>query len=158
VRRLDRQLGVLAEAARRLPDPRFQPAVTHSAEQILTQRVTVGGAVDVLREIVAQLRAYWPDVEIVVRGDCGIAVPEVYDFCEAENLLYVLGFAANEVLQAEDSIVAESGPSAVRLNVGQSRVQGLTAQHLGPKNSPKNFRRRKCFCWSPAFRLLLTAL
>jgi hypothetical protein len=39
VRRLDRQLGVLAEAARRLPDPRNQLFVTHTSERILTQRV-----------------------------------------------------------------------------------------------------------------------
>lgn len=57
------------------------------------------GAADVLGEIVAQLRACWPDVPIVVRGDCGFALPEVYDFCEREKLLYALGFAANAVLQ-----------------------------------------------------------
>lgn len=39
VRRSDRKLGVLKEAARRLPDPRCQSLVTHSAEQVLTQRV-----------------------------------------------------------------------------------------------------------------------
>jgi hypothetical protein len=57
------------------------------------------GTVDVLREIVEQLRAVWPDVPIHVRGDTGFAVPEVYDFCEAENLPYALGFASNEVLK-----------------------------------------------------------
>ncbi len=48
VRRLDRQLGVLREAARRLPDPRAQKFVTHSTEQILTQRVyqILGGYFD----------------------------------------------------------------------------------------------------------------
>jgi hypothetical protein len=39
LRQLDRELGLLAEAARRLPDPRSQMFVTHSAEQILTQQV-----------------------------------------------------------------------------------------------------------------------
>jgi hypothetical protein len=39
VRELDRQLGILAEAARRLPDPRAQDFVTHSAENILVQQV-----------------------------------------------------------------------------------------------------------------------
>lgn len=57
------------------------------------------GAADALREIVAQLRAAWPDLPITVRGDCGFALPEVYDFCEAEKLPYVLGFPANEVLK-----------------------------------------------------------
>jgi hypothetical protein len=57
------------------------------------------GAVDVLREIVAQLRTHWPDVPILVRGDTGLALPEVYDFCEAEKLAYALGFSTNAVLK-----------------------------------------------------------
>ncbi|MCA8999867.1 MAG: transposase [Planctomycetaceae bacterium] len=39
VRQWDRELGILAEAARRLPDPRSQLFVTHSAERIPTQQV-----------------------------------------------------------------------------------------------------------------------
>lgn len=57
------------------------------------------GAVELLSAIVGQLRAAWPDVTILVRGDGGFAVPEMYDFCEAERLDYVLGFAGNAVLQ-----------------------------------------------------------
>lgn len=57
------------------------------------------GTADVLREIVQQLRAAWPDVPITVRGDCGFGLPEVYDFCEAEKLFYALGIAANAVLK-----------------------------------------------------------
>src|SRR5262249_45333096 len=45
------------------------------------------------------LRAAWPDVLILVRGDTGLAVPEVYEFCEAEGLLYAFGDASNEVLK-----------------------------------------------------------
>jgi hypothetical protein len=39
VRELDQRLGYLADLARRLPDPRAQPFVSHSAEQILSQQV-----------------------------------------------------------------------------------------------------------------------
>jgi len=39
VRQLDRELGILAEAAQRLPDPRSELFVVHSAERILTQQV-----------------------------------------------------------------------------------------------------------------------
>src|SRR5262249_6008927 len=31
--------------------------------------------------------------------DTGFAIPEVYEFCEREGLLYALGFASNEVLR-----------------------------------------------------------
>ena len=57
------------------------------------------GAVDVLRGLVRALRAAWPDVLILIRGDSGVATPEVYEFCEAEGLLYALGFTSNEVLK-----------------------------------------------------------
>src|SRR5258707_1801590 len=39
LRLLDKELGVLAELARRLPDPRAQKYVTHSREALLTQEV-----------------------------------------------------------------------------------------------------------------------
>jgi hypothetical protein len=56
------------------------------------------GAVDILRALVAQLRAAWPGVRILGRADNGLGVPAVYDFCEAEQLDYVLGYASNAVL------------------------------------------------------------
>ena len=57
------------------------------------------GAVSTLRSIVRALRAAWPDLLLLVRGDTGMAVPEVYEFCEEEGLLYVFGYASNEVLK-----------------------------------------------------------
>lgn len=57
------------------------------------------GAVTTLQPIVQALRAAWPSVTILVRGDSGLATPEVYEFCEAEGLLYAIGYASNEVLK-----------------------------------------------------------
>ena len=57
------------------------------------------GAVDILRPVVAALRRAWPHVTILVRGDCGLALPAVYEYCEAEGLLYAFGYASNAVLQ-----------------------------------------------------------
>jgi hypothetical protein len=57
------------------------------------------GVVATLRRLVAALRAAWPDVLILVRGDSGLAVPEMYEFCEAHGLLYVLGYSSNDVLK-----------------------------------------------------------
>ena len=39
IRELDQKLGILAEAARRLPEPGSERAVTHTAEDILIQQV-----------------------------------------------------------------------------------------------------------------------
>jgi hypothetical protein len=57
------------------------------------------GVVATLHRLVAALRAAWPDVLILVRGDSGLAVPEVYEFCEAHGLLYALGYSSNDVLK-----------------------------------------------------------
>jgi hypothetical protein len=43
------------------------------------------GAGDILDALVTRLRAAWPDVRIKVRSDNGLAVPGLYDFCEANN-------------------------------------------------------------------------
>jgi hypothetical protein len=57
------------------------------------------GAVDILRAIVAKLRAAWPGVRILVRADNGLGVPAVYEFGEGQNLGYVIGYASNAVLE-----------------------------------------------------------
>jgi len=58
------------------------------------------GSVETLRVIVERLRAAWPHVLILVRGDNGLAVPAMYDYCEAQGLLYAFGYATNDVLSA----------------------------------------------------------
>lgn len=57
------------------------------------------GVVDILREIVDHLRGVWPDIRILLRGDCGVGGPQVYEYCEAAGLSYAVGYAANEVLK-----------------------------------------------------------
>lgn len=56
------------------------------------------GAVSVVAAIVRKLRAAWPGVVILVRGDTGLAVPEMYEYCETDGLGYVFGFGPNAVL------------------------------------------------------------
>jgi hypothetical protein len=57
------------------------------------------GAVGVLETIVTALRRVWPDVLLLVRGDCSLANPALYEFCESQGLLYAFGYASNAVLQ-----------------------------------------------------------
>lgn len=57
-------------------------------------------AVIELRRIVRRIRKAWPRVKVLLRGDSGFANPEVYDFCEAERIDYVLGFPTNDKLSA----------------------------------------------------------
>lgn len=57
------------------------------------------GAVAILEGIVQQLRAAWPEVQIRVRADSGLAVPAVYEFCEEHHLGYAIGYGGNAVLE-----------------------------------------------------------
>jgi len=57
------------------------------------------GLVGALDRIVRRLRAAWPDVLILVRGDNGGAGPDLYAYCEAQGLLYAFGYSSNAVLQ-----------------------------------------------------------
>jgi hypothetical protein len=59
------------------------------------------GVVDTLDRIVKRLRAVWPNVLILVRGDNGGAGPDLYDYCEAQGLLYAFGYSSNAVLQRQ---------------------------------------------------------
>jgi len=63
-----------------------------------------GGAVSVLKRIVAKLREAWPQVRILIRGDSGFAKPEIYDWCEREGIDYLIGLATNSRLR---QLVAE---------------------------------------------------
>lgn len=58
------------------------------------------GAVTTLQSVVQALRRAWPHVTILVRGDTGLATPEIYEYCESEGLFYAFGYASNEVLKA----------------------------------------------------------
>lgn len=63
------------------------------------------GALETLQELVPQLRAAWPDVEILVRADSGYALPELYEFCEEQKLKYVIGYATNGILRARTQVL-----------------------------------------------------
>ena len=66
------------------------------------------GAAEILDRIVTQLRAAWPGVRIQVRSDNGLAVPHLYDYCEAQSLPYAFGYATNAVLErATDQALAD---------------------------------------------------
>lgn len=53
----------------------------------------------ILKLLVARLRREWPDVRIVIRGDSGFCRHRVMNWCERNNVGYLLGLARNSVLQ-----------------------------------------------------------
>jgi hypothetical protein len=58
------------------------------------------GSVKELQRIVKQIRAVWPEVRILVRGDSSFCREELMAWCEAESVDYLLGLAKNERLKA----------------------------------------------------------
>jgi hypothetical protein len=57
------------------------------------------GALAILSRIVGRLREAWPGVEIEIRADAGFAVPEIYEYCEAEGIDYTIGLISNPRLE-----------------------------------------------------------
>jgi Transposase DDE domain group 1 len=52
-----------------------------------------------LRRLIARLRANWPRVEILLRGDSHYCAPEVLRFCRANQVDWVLGVATTPTLR-----------------------------------------------------------
>jgi len=57
--------------------------------------------VSILKRIVRKIRQAWPEVGIIIRGDSHYASPEVYDFCEEEDLKYVFGLTPQNPMWEE---------------------------------------------------------
>src|ERR687898_492358 len=61
----------------------------------------------VLRHVIGHIRARWPAVDIVVRGDSHYARPEAMTLCERKRVGYVFGLAGNAVLLRRVGDLAE---------------------------------------------------
>jgi Transposase DDE domain group 1 len=70
----------------------------------------------VLRHVVKAIRARWPRVEILVRGDSHYARPEAMTWCEQNRVGYIFGLAGNPVLLTKVAALAE--------DAAVSRAQG----------------------------------
>lgn len=57
--------------------------------------------VSILKRIVKKIRSAWPEVGILIRGDSHYGAPEVYDFCEQEDLKYVFGLTPQNPMWGE---------------------------------------------------------
>lgn len=68
------------------------------------------GVLAELTRIVEQLRAAWPEVRIIVRGDSGFCRDEIMNFCEGHRQLdYVFGLAKNNrLIKAIETEMAEA--------------------------------------------------
>lgn len=79
------------------------------------------GSVKELTRIVEQIRAAWPQVLIILRGDSGFCRDAVMSWCEQHQVDYVLGMALDVRLEA---IVAQALQQAAQ----QSQQTGKPAR------------------------------
>jgi hypothetical protein len=88
-----------------------------------------GGAVEEVARLVAQIRARWPEVRIVLRADSGFAREALMGWCETNSVDFLFGLAKNQRLVGE---IADE----------------LAAAEEDSKASGQPARRFKDFQWS----------
>ena len=83
----------------------YLPLYIFAGEHLLCARLrtadqdaAAGSREEVVR-IVGQLRAAWPEVEIILRGDSGFCRDELMSWCEEHGVGYVFGFARHDRLR-----------------------------------------------------------
>ena len=54
--------------------------------------------VSIIKRIIKRIRVAWPKVGILLRGDSHFATPEVFTWCERNNVQYILGLSKNPIL------------------------------------------------------------
>ncbi len=100
----------------------YLPLYVFSGEHLLLARLGTAdrdGAADAAEEvarIVAQIRARWPQTEILIRGDSGFCREELMAWCEDNGVWYVVGMAKNARLIA----MIESELAAAKAECGET--------------------------------------
>lgn len=83
----------------------YLPLYIFCGEQVLCARLREANhdaSFDSLREIqriVAQIRAAWPEVKIILRGDSGFCRNELMSWCKGNRVDFLLGMARNQRLR-----------------------------------------------------------
>ena len=84
----------------------YLPLYIFCGEQLLCARLRTAdqdgaaGVEEELERIVTGIRAKWPQVRLIVRGDSGFCRKALMSWCEANTVDYVLGLAKNDRLKA----------------------------------------------------------
>jgi hypothetical protein len=75
----------------------LRPGNTHSGHR----------CVAVLKRVIARLKQAYPEAKIFLRADAGFALPELYEYCESEDIRYVIGLITNDRLRGKVSYLAD---------------------------------------------------
>ena len=83
----------------------YLPLYVFCGEHVLCARLREAnhdaafGSLAEIRRIVAQIRAAWPEVKIILRGDSGFCRNELMSWCENNGVDFVFGLARNQRLR-----------------------------------------------------------
>jgi hypothetical protein len=83
----------------------YLPLYILCGEQVLCARLRESnhdasfGSLREIRRIVGQIRAAWPKVKIILRGDSGFCRNQLMSWCEEQGVDYVFGLARNQRLR-----------------------------------------------------------
>jgi len=125
----------------------YLPLYVFCGEHLLCARLrpsnidASAGTVEELERIVRQIRASWPEVKILVRGDSGFCRDKLMSWCEVNGVDFVLGIAKNERLKAS---IADELATAEQLHEQTGRATRVF----------KDFRYRTLKSWSRERRMV----
>jgi len=89
-----------------------------------------------LKRIVPKLKAAWPGVSIIVRADAGVYHPGICDWCEDNDVFYLIRFQASGhgggSLKTSSDSAAEAATKSFRKKFGRERYMysGITKSKL----------------------------
>jgi hypothetical protein len=90
----------------------YLPLYVFCGDQLLVSYLrpaSCGGAyhaLAVLSLLVKALRAVWPDVKLIYRGDTGFYTPAIIRWCEKNNIRYLVGYTVNKKLMNHPDVIA----------------------------------------------------
>jgi hypothetical protein len=88
----------------------------------------------ILKHVIKRIRAHWPKVQILVRGDSHYGRHEVMEWCESQEIDYVFGYGSgNAVL---DAMVREDAEALCveRATSGEEKLRSFRALRYGARS------------------------
>lgn len=130
----------------------YHPLVIYDGDtnQLITAVLRPGtshasrGIVMILKRLIPALRQRWPGVRIELRADSGFAMPTLYDYCEAERIVYTIGLIPNTRLEGLAAPLLERALMAAAATDEKVRLIGETPyQAVGTSNGASSTRPRR---------------
>lgn len=114
----------------------------------------------IVRGVIERLRARWPGVPVLLRGDSGMSGPEMFDMCDELDADFVLGFAPNQRLKAMGTKAQEKARRRF-LRTGQKARVFTSVRYRARKRWSRSYRvvvKAEHHAQGPNVRFVITTL